>query len=154
MSRGPETRFIASIHRLLPEDLYRMKNHNTYVGGPADVWYSGKRMDMWIEYKYVAKLPKIIDLMDTKKNYALSALQQEWLRGRHREGRNVVVILGCIEGGLVFSRLSWEQKCNEETVSYMGIDTRLEIAKWITEVTKGTKYEAPVRNRKRLERCV
>jgi hypothetical protein len=152
MSRGPETRFIKSVHRLMPTDLYHMKNHNTYVGGPADVWYSGKRGDMWIEYKYVHKLPAIIDLMDTKKKYSLSGLQQEWCRDRLKEGRNVIVILGCKEGGVVFHALEWEQKWNTENWD-KEIESRQEIAIWISETTKGS-YEAPVRRGKGLERCV
>jgi hypothetical protein len=153
MSKGPETRFIASVHRLLPLDLYRMKNHNEYVGGVADVWYSGNHDDIWVEYKYVAKLPKIIDLMDTKKKYSLSKLQQEWLHDRYKEGRRVFVVLGCAEGGVIFARLSWEksiEKSKLQTVS------RAEIAAWIHFLTRNT-YELPVRarkGRKRVERCI
>lgn len=151
MSRGPENRFIASIHRLLPADLYHMKNHNSYVGGPADVWYSGKRGDLWIEYKYVKNLPRVIDLMDLKKSYCLSALQQEWLRNRFREGRNVTVVLGYEKGGIVFTSLEWESRWD-----YPGdkeTESRLEIATWIAETTKGT-YEAPPKRSGRVERCV
>lgn len=157
MSRGPETRFIASVHRLLPTDLYHMKNHNTYVGGPADVWYSGKRIDIWAEYKFNRYAPAIINLMDPKKPYGLSMLQQEWLRDRYLEGRNVVVILGIGHvkdrkdgGGIVFHAREWERAWNLDDRK---IESRLEIATWISETTKGS-YEAPVRRGKRLERCV
>ena len=56
MSRGPENNFISSVHKHLPMKLYRMKNNNPYNGGIADVWYSGSKADLWIEYKFV-KLP-------------------------------------------------------------------------------------------------
>lgn len=105
MSRGPENTFIASVHRHLPVDFYSMKNHNQYNGGIADCWYSGHRADLWVEYKFIA-LPKwadtLIDLCGGK-NPPLSKLQQKWLWGRSLEGRNVWVIVGCKEGGAVFT---------------------------------------------------
>lgn len=150
MSRKPETRFIASIHRQLPDDLYCMKNHNTYIGGPADMWYSGKNGDLWVEYKWVHKVPLYIDLMDLKKEYSLTALQQDWLHARYKEGRNVAVVLGCEEGGIIYTALEWEHRHRSEE---RDVETRLAIAQWISHVTKGS-YEAPVRRRKGLERVV
>ncbi len=109
MARGPENTFIASVHRHLPVQLYRMKNHNEYNAGIADCWYSGKR-DLWVEYKFIA-LPKrgtaLIDLVGGKSP-ALSHLQQAWLRERYSEGRNVWVIVGCKEGGVFFRKRTWE----------------------------------------------
>lgn len=107
----PENTFIASVHRHLPPSLYRMKNHNQYNGGIADVWYSGKR-DLWIEYKFIA-VPKrpdtIIDLINKplKGDSVISTLQQEWLKSRHFEGRNVGVIVGSKDGGVWCPGLSW-----------------------------------------------
>lgn len=106
----PENTFIASLHRRLPAlgELYREKMANPYRGGTADVWYSAKR-DLWVEYKFIV-VPKrpdtIIDLIGGKKPM-LSALQQEWLNSRFDEGRNVWVIVGCKEGGVVFCGKSW-----------------------------------------------
>lgn len=109
MSSKPENTFIASVHRHLPEDLYRLKTHNQYNAGIADVWYSGER-DWWIEYKFLV-LPKrdstVIDLIGGK-DPSISALQQKWLKDRHAEGRNVGVIVGCKEGGVWFPGLSWD----------------------------------------------
>lgn len=150
MSSGPETRFIASVHRLLPTKLYHLKQHNAYVGGPADVWYSGNHTDAWIEYKYVETLPPIIDLMDLKKGYCLSALQQEWLHDRSKEGRNVFVILGCREGGVIFVRRNWEQKHKRGDIRVL---TRPQTAEWISMLTEGS-YEIPVKRSKRVVRCI
>lgn len=109
MAAKPETTFIDSVHKHLPVWLYRMKNHNEYNGGIADCWYSGER-DLWVEYKFIA-VPKRgttpIDLVGGK-NPNLSALQQEWLRKRHNEGRNVWVIVGCKEGGVIYRGCKWE----------------------------------------------
>lgn len=109
MSKGPENTFIGSVHKHLPTGLYHMKNHNQYVGGIADVWYSGVR-DLWVEYKFIV-VPKrpdtVIDLI-TGKNPAISYLQQEWLRSRHEEGRSVGVIVGSKDGGVWFPGLTWD----------------------------------------------
>jgi len=107
---GPENTFISSVHRHLPADLYRMKNHNQYNGGIPDVWYSGCRADLWIEYKFIT-VPKrsntVIDLVGGK-NPAISALQKHWLTERHLEGRSVGVIVGSKEGGVWFPHISWD----------------------------------------------
>lgn len=107
----PENTFIASIHRHLPpvSEVYRMKNHNEYVAGVADVWYDARR-DLWVEYKFLV-LPKrpgtVIDLVNGK-DPPISALQRDWLLERHRNGRNVWVIVGCKEGGVVYRNTTWE----------------------------------------------
>lgn len=109
MSQGPENTFIGSVHKHLPAGIYRLKNHNQYNGGIADVWYSGVR-DLWVEYKFIV-VPKrpdtVIDLI-TGKNPAISYLQQEWLRSRHAEGRSVGVIVGSKDGGVWFPGLTWD----------------------------------------------
>ncbi len=156
MNQGPETRFIASIHRLLHPSIYRMKNHNSYIGGPADVWYSGTMGDAWIEYKYVEKLPEVVDLLNRKKDYCLSALQEEWLRDRHEEGRRVFVVLGYRQGGVIFKQRQWEKKQNfgwGGKAATIVTHDRLGVAKWIAMLTKGS-YEAPPKRGKHLERCV
>ena len=58
MAAGPETRFIASVHRHLPVDLHHEKMHNAYRGGTADCWYSGQKDDLWVEYKFIT-VPKL-----------------------------------------------------------------------------------------------
>lgn len=110
-----------------------MKNHNAYTGGIADCWYSGKAGDFWVEYKYL-EIPKrddtIIDLMDTKKPYALSALQQQWLRDRYNEGRHVAVIVGSKDGGLVRVNKGWESEFSARLMR-QELLTRKQIADWI-----------------------
>ena len=106
----PENTFIQGVHRHLPTDLYRMKNHNQYNGGIPDVWYSGPAGDLWIEYKFNA-LPK---RRDTLVAINLSELQKDWLRCRHAEGRSVGVVVGCKEGGVWFPGLSWEPEITAE----------------------------------------
>ena len=102
MSSGPETRFIASIHRLLPPTLHREKMANPYRGGTADCWYSGYN-DLWIEWKFIKVPARATTLIDL----TLSPLQDDWLRSRWNEGRNVWVIVGSDEGGVIFRDGNW-----------------------------------------------
>ena len=100
----PETRFYTGVHKLLPRELHREKMHNIYRGGTADVWYSGNLDDLWVEYKWIAKLPKKAPVRLEKE---LSPLQQRWLTGRHKEGRNLAVILGTPEGAWICGGAAW-----------------------------------------------
>lgn len=103
MSTGPENRFIASIHRVLPKSIYREKMHNPYRGGTPDVWYSGER-DAWIEYKWINAVPKKGVVIP-----ALSELQKKWLEDRFAEGRSVFVVVGCPLGAIIFRNpAEWE----------------------------------------------
>lgn len=138
MSKGPENTFIGSVHRHLPVDLYRMKNHNQYNGGIADCWYSGRAGDLWVEYKFIVPPKRESTLVDlcSGKNPELSALQQQWLRARHDEGRRVAVIVGCKDGGVIYEQCDWE--CPRSTESFKRkILTRQNVALWIAERTHG-----------------
>lgn len=129
---GPENTFIASVHKHLPPitELYRMKNHNQYNGGIADVWYSGGK-DLWIEYKFVTE-PK---RPGTQIDIGLSPLQAEWLRGRYTEGRHVGVIVGCKAGGVWLHDFEWERPLTAAQFKSQ-VRTRPEIAQLILNATK------------------
>lgn len=121
MSAGPENNFIAAVHKHLPPEdmLHREGMHNQYRGGTADVWYSAES-DLWVEYKWV-DLPKkddtLVDITTPrgkKQESPLSMLQQQWLRRRLDEGRNVAVIVGFRTGprdsfGLILQHGDWEE---------------------------------------------
>lgn len=97
MAKKPESRYIAGVHKLLVRSVYRMKNHNAYVGGIPDVWYSGSVQDLWVEYKYLpVKTPRITVIPD------LSLLQVRWITDRKEEGRSVWTIVGCKAGGVIY----------------------------------------------------
>lgn len=133
MSKGPENTFIGSVHKHLPAGLYHMKNHNAYVGGIADVWYSGVS-DLWVEYKFIAvpKRPEtVIDLI-TGKTPAISYLQQEWLRSRHGEGRSVGVIVGSKDGGIWLPGVAWDRSFTTKDF-LRHLKTRKELADTILE---------------------
>lgn len=107
MAQKPETRFIQRINRLLPLKigLHYEKMNNPYRRGTADSWYSGDKADLWVEWKFLPTLPKVI-----YPQKLLHPLQKAWLNGRFREGRNVVVIIGCADGGVVLENEAWNNE--------------------------------------------
>lgn len=128
MSSKPETTFIGSVHKHLPpgrEDPYWMKNNNQYTSGIWDCWYSGNAADLWVEYKWLDRIP-------VQKPFVpeLSALQLEWGKKRLAEGRNMAVIVGCKDGGVIFENLEWESEITNAAFK-VRIRSRKEIAEWI-----------------------
>jgi hypothetical protein len=105
-----------------------MKNNNQYTGGIPDVWYSGQSDDIWIEYKYLPKLPVRADVNPTKM---LSALQTQWLNSRYDEGRNVAVIIGCPTGGVLLLDKSWNAEIPAKDFCAL-IKSTADLAEWIT----------------------
>lgn len=131
MSTKPETTFYTSVHRHLPpvDQFYREKMYNPLRGGMWDFWYSSGT-DLWVEYKFLV-LPK---RDSTLIQPSLSALQVDWGRGRYNEGRNLAVIVGCKEGGVILRNLEWEAPffCAEFRKRLL---TRQQIAAWLLDRT-------------------
>lgn len=136
MSAKPETTFTGAIHKHLPPgrtDPYWMKNSNTYTAGIWDVWYSGTAADLWVEYKFIV-IPK---RGETIIKPELSALQEKWGRERMAEGRNVAVIVGCKEGGVIFQNLEWESEITAAAFK-VRVQSRAELAAWIINQVQHT----------------
>jgi hypothetical protein len=128
MAVKPENTYIGKIHKLLPKSIYRMKTHNPYVAGVPDCYYSGNGGDLWVEYKYVPKLPVRVPV-----KIELTALQWAWVEGRREEGRNVAVIVGSPEGGLVINKARVDFVTVESFRTFML--SPAEVAEWITKRT-------------------
>ena len=128
MASKPETVFTAAVHRLLLKSIHHEKMNNPFRGGTADCWYSGNSGDLWVEYKWYARLPRAQFDLTAGKKPVLSGLQQKWLRERHDEGRNVAVVVGCPAGCMIIRDLDWESP-----VTSAFVHTRLDIAVWITK---------------------
>ena len=126
----PENTFIASVHRHLPHELYRLKNNNPFHSGIADCWYSGPAGDLWIEYKFLV-LPK---RDNTAIKIDLSELQKNWIMSRYSEGRTVGVIVGCKDGGVWMPGITWQIPYTAESfrASMLG---RLGLAAIIVDLT-------------------
>ena len=117
-----EHSFIRSIHSKLPTDVYAWKINDNYQGGVADAYYSMRGgNDLWVEYKYLPKLPKH---PTTPIQYGLSALQLQWLRERLDDGRRVMVIVGSPQGHLVMENGAWESAVPCSGFISQAIDTR------------------------------
>lgn len=139
MSSKPENNFIAGVHRKFEDGHkpYFEKMHNPYRGGTWDVWYSGKKrgrkasQDLWVEYKWLPQIPKRETTLILPE---LSALQIGWGANRYDEGRNVWVILGCPDGGVIYRDLAWEEALPPSLFRSMLL-TKQQLASAISEFT-------------------
>lgn len=133
MAAKPETTFSNAVRAALPKDIYSMKNSNQYVAGVPDLWFSGPKGDLWVEMKFISKLPskRII-----RPYELLTSLQEQWLRSRYEEGRNVAVMIGCKHDnkikGLVLTHLAWERDISPQDF-YALIVSKSELANFIQE---------------------
>ena len=155
MARKPENTFIDSVHKLLPKELHAEKMNNPYRSGCADVWYSGKQSDLWVEYKYIPKLP-----IESAIKANLSPLQTKWLRERYREGRKVFVVIGSPLGGVILADLTWENPISLSDYRKQTI-TRQTLADWLAANTLGiqngtnqpSRRERNIRNTQKVVTC-
>jgi len=116
-----ESGFISAVNKKLPAEIYHWKVSDRFSAGVADAYYSSPKTDLWIEYKYYPKeLPKKV-----KPN--LSKLQLRWLADRHKEGRNIYVVVGSPTACIIYTDKAWEtSKPNTDAI------TRNELIHWIT----------------------
>lgn len=129
MATKPETTFYTGLNKHVPRHVYRMKNNNPFLGGVPDFWYSGNAADLWVEYKWIPRVPRS-GIVDVGK--LLSALQLKWLADRYDEGRNVCVIAGCSTGGVVLRDRLWEKPVVD---FHSLIRSRQDLASWIVSQT-------------------
>lgn len=148
MPAKPENSFILSVNRLLPlkkvrssakvlasypaeRHIHYEKMNNAFRGGTWDGWYSGPGGDVWIEYKNLVRIPQRASV---KPFELLSGLQLDWGEGRHSEGRNVAVIIGCPTGGVLLREREWENELSPQQFQSL-IRSRIDLASWILEQT-------------------
>lgn len=124
MASKPESVFIRGVNKYLTTTYFE-KTNNPFRGGIADMWYSGTKSDLWVEYKYEPSLPRTRTYLPK-----LSPLQVMWLGNRYDEGREVAVILGIPEGGVIFTELGWLKPHTRSELLARAV-SRQELAKWI-----------------------
>lgn len=132
MAAKPETTFRLGVERHLDKSLtHCQKNSNQYASGEADSWYSNRgKGDLWVEYKFIQKLPVRVPVRPYDEKTMLTALQKDWLKNRHEEGRNVAVVIGCKDGGVIMRYPEWLRDWPvSEFIQHL--KSRKELADWI-----------------------
>lgn len=97
--------FVRKVHKKLREAkrLRKIwKINDNFQGGVPDAYYLAEKDDLWIEYKYLPKLPKRSTTLIVPD---LSELQHRWLRDEQECGNNAWVVMGHPEGVWVTSDL-------------------------------------------------
>ena len=110
MAVKPEGRFIDKVHRHLPKSVYRQGMGLTATNGTPDMYYEGDRSILWVEYKWINKMPESIDLRHRKTSPKLSKLQQRWLRRATANHVRTAVILGSPEGAVIMLDDYWDMQ--------------------------------------------
>lgn len=135
-STKPENRFISSVHRHL-HGTYIEKMNNPWRAGTADVWYSGGIGDLWVEYKFIERIPKSAEIAPD-----LTPRQKRWINDRHDEGRNVAVVLGTPTGGVIYRNQEWMRPLDHVTLAGL-IVSKDAIARWIYSQVGVSKCRSP-----------
>lgn len=127
MSIKPENQFRSGVHKYLVPELHHEKMNNPYSSGTPDDWYSGIVSDLWVEYKFLPKTPIRAIVQPAE---LLSPLQLRWLNGRYKEGRNVAMVIGCPDGGMILQDQEWNRTWTAEEFRDRLVP-RKAIAQWI-----------------------
>ena len=117
MSKKAENRFIARVHKKLPDAVYAEKMSNPWRGGTPDCVYEGTNGYHWIEYKYLETRP----VRSFKPD--LTKLQFDWLKRAYEKKRRPWVVVGWPKGCVILSKLEqWDSSVRMDEVSEMNID--------------------------------
>ena len=126
MAAKPENTFIASIHKKFSGGKpYFEKMYNPLRSGTPDVYYSGDAGQLWIEYKFLPRIPRSAEILPD-----LTPRQSRWLNDRFVEGRNVAVVLGTPDGGVIYRNQEWDSPLSSTELAARLV-SREEVARWI-----------------------
>jgi hypothetical protein len=132
-----ESQYISNVHKRLDPSIYRLKVQTLMNNGVPDAYYSTTPNDMWIEYKYIPKLPKRPTTYIKPK---LSDLQLDWLTERRKEGRRVLVVIGSPAGAAILEDSNeWISGVTSDRFSY----NYKELANYIREQLCPTSTTPP-----------
>ena len=122
MSIKPESTFIGSVHKKFGgKKPYIEKMYNPLRSGTPDVYYSGDAGDLWVEYKFIPRIPRSAESLPARTP----------LDNRCDEGRNVAVVLGTPDGGVIYRNQEWNNPLSSTELAAR-IVSREEVARWIT----------------------
>jgi hypothetical protein len=102
---------------------------NSMQNGVPDSYISGIGGDLWAEMKWVTVPKRDTTIIDP----GLSELQKRWLVGRHREGRNVAVVIGSTIGCCILQK---NRLLNTITKSDLTM-SKQDVVRWIIKQTQG-----------------
>lgn len=106
MARKPEANFVDRVHRALPRSVFHQSMGLTATNGTPDVYYEGKRGQLWVEYKWMETIPPVFNLVTSRK---LSKLQLKWLLRCFDNNRHCAVIVGSPHGCVILDEPVWDQ---------------------------------------------
>jgi len=86
--------FVKAVHKHLSPDVYRWKINDRFTGGVPDAFYAGPASILFVEYKFIYKLP------NNSIKTGLSVLQQQWLHRISGYGVPCWVVIGTEEEGV------------------------------------------------------
>jgi hypothetical protein len=97
-----ESEFTRAVHKHLPPDIWAWKICDEYMGGIPDAYYRSKVTGkaLWIEYKYLQKLPVKDSTLIVP---ALSGLQKKLLQETVDCGQQAMVIVGFKSAGAIYT---------------------------------------------------
>lgn len=121
--RKKETKFIERLVKKLPSSVFHWKIHAAFANGTPDSWFSDDKGDLWVEFKWVDEAILGVEAGAT-------ALQRYWLNQRHKEGRNVAIIVGSPTGVALLRNEEWNRPIESFDLSIQ--DT----ATWISNEVK------------------
>lgn len=132
MAVTPENKFRNKVHKHRPKYVYQHKENNQFRGGIPDDYYesNGKPGILRVEYKFVTKFPKTLDLLKATTKPALSPLQLDWLSRCYHNGHQVAVIVGTNEGGIILTDKRWIEPITREWFE-QHMQTPIELMAWI-----------------------
>lgn len=128
--------FIKAVHGKLPKsDLLSWKIHDQFAGGVPDAFYAGPAGILFVEYKYVPKLPaKDTTVLRT----SLSTQQKLWLDRFHEFGHPCAVIIGCEQRAVVLESRDWNHDLFKSDFVKRAVNFA-DAAAYITNICIGAK---------------
>ena len=129
--------YVKSVHRHIPSHIYRWKINDNYAGGVPDAFYCDIGGMLFVEYKYIPKVPK---RGTTYIVPSLSELQKLWLAGRENQNVAVIVVLGTPLGSIVFSsNRTWERGITRDELDLYALPAK-EVARIIVDHCIGKSH--------------
>lgn len=122
-----EHSFIKSVHRYLSPDVFKWKIHDTFAGGVPDSFYAGPAGILFVEYKYIKKLP-VRD--NTLLKTSLSVNQIQWLNRMTDFNQRAAVVIGCEDTAVILLDKQWTTNISKSYYIEHAIP-RKSVATWI-----------------------